>query len=66
MHRLRISATRKIEIINQSLAVYNEMKDHLETCTLCDDENGICPVGQEIHNRMEEAKERLRRIGFDQ
>ena len=65
MHHLRVSASRQIEIINQSLAVYQEMKAHLESCTMCNDE-GICTLGQESLSRLDDAQRRLRQIGFEQ
>jgi hypothetical protein len=65
-HRLRISASKKLDIIEHSLAEYEDMKAHLETCTICNDEAGICESGQEIWSRVKEAQGRLRQIGFEQ
>lgn len=65
-HHFRVSASRQFEIINESIAIYEEMRDHVSSCTVCDDEEGICALGQEIWKRVERAQNKLKQIGFEQ
>jgi hypothetical protein len=64
MHQFRFSASRQIEIINQSLEVYEEMKDHLNSCTECNDDKGLCTGAKEIEDRLKAAQQQLQRIGL--
>jgi len=61
-----MTASRQIEVVEHSLSLYEDMKVHLDSCAVCDDESGICPVGQELWARVELAQRRLKQIGFKQ
>lgn len=63
-HRLRVSATTQVEIIEDSLGVFSYMRDHLMSCTVCTDDS-FCPLGSEAYDRVHEAKRRLKTVGYE-
>ena len=63
-HRFRVSTATQTAVIEDALKVYNEMKTHLESCTVCGDDV-FCTIGAEIWTRLSEVQRRLKRIGYE-
>lgn len=64
-HRIRVAASAQVEIIEQALQVFQEMKEHLESCTVCSDE-AFCTVGGDAYHRLSDEKRRLKVIGLSE
>jgi len=64
-HHIRVTPARRLELLDKSIAVDYEMLHHLESCLVCNDEDGTCPAADEIYARVKAASGELKRIGFE-
>ena len=63
-HNIRTSVAKKVELVNHMIDLKQEMHTHLTTCEICDDDIGICYIGNEIMVRMSIANRTLERVGI--
>lgn len=65
-HNIRISVARQTEIVDESIASFHKLRDHLTGCTTCNVANAIaCPEGAELGVQVERAQKNLHRIGIE-
>jgi hypothetical protein len=62
MHRqLRVSFTKRCELVEEHLAICTATLHHMENCTDCTDD-GFCPVGTELYERFKSVRARAKLV----
>lgn len=61
----RLSSTKRLELINEALKLYQALHDHAISCSECDDEEGVCVLAQIMYVEVQETSARLKRAGID-